>query len=53
MKGNRWTSNQNENIILEEHGDDYFCFVDREVDYVYTFHKSQIDEIIEFLEEIK
>lgn len=54
MERNRLViSDSNDTVILEEHSENYFSYVDRDVDYAFTFSKDKIDEIIEFLEKIK
>lgn len=46
-------SDTNEAVILEEYSENYFSYVDRDVDYAFTFSKDKINEIIEFLKKIK
>ena len=46
-------SETNDAVILEDHSEKYFSYVDRDVDYVFTFSKDNIDKIIAFLEKIK
>lgn len=54
MERNRLViSGSNDAVILEDHSENYFSYVDREVDYAFTFPKDKINEIIEFLEKIK
>lgn len=54
MERNRLViSDTNDAVILEEHSENYFSYVDRDVDYAFTFSKDKINEIIEFLEKIK
>ena len=54
MERNRLViSDSNDTVILEEHSENYLSYVDRDVDYAFTFSKDKIDEIIEFLQKIK